>query len=278
MKFFNYKIANIIFSINFESHSLIYCRYDDKKDYNWRIIISIKEIINNESGYMYEVFVNNEIGYSFDNIQKIIHVDAINYDLFIRTFFTYPLQRICFLENSFLVHAAACSRNKSCLNLFMGECGVGKSTLCDCLKDQFSIISDDGIKVVLIDNKIYYYPTAPFIKIKKYNDKKDIIPIEDFNINYEFYNANIFVLERFESDYYRIKTVEDEYIKRLLLMKNIKNIFNKKLLKNTNNIKKIIEELLKCNMFLMFIPNDIKKLNKWETKLCEEILYWENSK
>lgn len=279
MKFYNYKIANIVFHINLKLLFLINCMNNDVKNYDWKIIITYKKSINNTTNrYKYEVFSENEIGYSFDFEQKIIYVDTIKYDLFVRTFFTYPLQRVCFLENSFLIHAAACTRNEYDLNLFIGECGIGKSTLCNCLKNRFNIVSDDGIKINLSNDKIFYYPTAPFIKMKNNQNEKELILIENFNINYVFCKANIFILERIQCDCYKIKIIDDEYIKRLLLLKNIKNIFNNKLLKNTNEIKKIVEKLSKCNMFYLLLPDSINKLYNCYEELSEEIISLEGYK
>ncbi len=276
MKSNHYKIAGIIFLINTSNKLLLKCKIQNCCHYDWEIIINIKKgkEINNQA--QYEVMLKNRIGYTFDDLMNKVFVDTISSTMFLRTFFTYPIQKICFKLDSFIIHASSCYSNGKILEIFMGDCGVGKTTICRFMKNYFKILSDDGVRVSLLNNHLAFIPTAPFIKINK-SDKtpKKMVLINENNNDLVFRKANLFVIKRTDSELYSLSIIEDYLEKKIALLSNIKNIFNTNIVLDSKRIISLIDNILNFNFYYLFIPDTLTDLEKNIPKLSKEIMKME---
>lgn len=87
------------------------------------------------------------------------------------------LQRLficyCMNRNEAVMHGALCNINDKGY-LFLGDSGVGKSTMCSILEKDFDVYSDDRFIIKLVDNHLMAYGTPWNIKNKKYCFQRSI--------------------------------------------------------------------------------------------------------
>lgn len=87
------------------------------------------------------------------------------------------LQRLyacyCMNRNEAIMHGAVCNINgKGCL--FLGESGVGKSTICSIINKYFEVYSDDRFVIKQVGKDIVAYGTPWNIKNKEYCCNKSV--------------------------------------------------------------------------------------------------------
>lgn len=116
-----------------------------------------------ESGMRYYVGLGEYADYFIYGREHKIDIVAVNFESFFSTFFNIPLSVYMLLEDRPILHCSGLQRNED-LYLFIGEKGVGKSTLVSFLEKMgFGNVYNDDTLCINRDTQVY--PAIPFVKL-----------------------------------------------------------------------------------------------------------------
>lgn len=106
----------------------------------------------------YDCAYNTEIFYEINYITKRILVKCTSVYNFVNTFFNLPLQYMCLNEKMFLLHAMGVLDSSNKVALFIGESGVGKSSLLNNLLKTYSFFCDDTAILQICKDTFIVWP------------------------------------------------------------------------------------------------------------------------
>lgn len=187
MIFYQYDVGPFVIRINYDL-STFFFKSKDKNTENeiWTIIIDENtDYYNYFQNYKlpfhtseYDCAYNTEIFYEINYITKRILVKCTSVYNFVNTFFNLPLQYMCLNEKMFLLHAMGVLDSSNKVALFIGESGVGKSSLLNNLLKTYSFFCDDTAILQICKDTFIVWPTSTIIKISlTYQDLQ--VPVND---------------------------------------------------------------------------------------------------
>lgn len=121
-------------------------------------------LVGNESQKYWKL----HIPYSADYSAEELKMELENRPWLQRLFIAY-----CMNSNMAVLHGALCNVNgEGCL--FLGDSGVGKSTMCSIIEKNYHVYADDRIVIKLDNNQVWAYGTPWNIKNTKYCSNSEI--------------------------------------------------------------------------------------------------------
>lgn len=271
MIFYKYSVGPFNLKINYNLSEYFFESIEEEKSsFAWTIIVDEnKNYYNYFQKYKlpfhasgYDCAFNADIFYEINYITKCILVKCTGVYIFINTFFNLPLQYMCLHEGMFLLHAMGILNSSKKAALFIGESGVGKSSLLNNLLNSYSFFCDDTAIVQAWNDTFVVWPTSAIIKISlpncnikaPINDKgKSILSVTQLNQkppqNEPTILDNIFYLTRDCAS--KVTAIHSYYIKHKNLYNGIYGIQNMQLNKkeslNALLISRIIMQIQHFN-------------------------------
>jgi len=148
---YRYNLYGKIFDVNIKLNLLneIHMVYDCESVYlnvEFKNISSFGMYIERLDDNVYAVMLDDFAHYIIDIKNQFIQCTARSYETFFSTFFNIPFSVYCILSNEILLHSCVMTNLNESFYCFVGEKGVGKSTLTTLLSDQnLRLYSDDTI-------------------------------------------------------------------------------------------------------------------------------------
>ncbi|MEF3280982.1 MAG: hypothetical protein K6357_08480 [Elusimicrobiota bacterium] len=256
MKEINIKIACFCISFVFKNSDEIFLnevfqRYNSfltKQKSNFRILTILNKEISFKETSVKLVFKNQKIfeikreDFYFDGKTLIIKPNIYSFDSFLRIFMSVNLVK----KNGFLLHTAGIKINKSAV-LFVGKSGSGKTTISEMVKDNFEVLSDELLPIIVNKNGAYTYSSPFWGSMKRPYNKWMKLPVKNIN----------FISK---SDDFKIKKIsfKSAYIKILKCLMNFNHDIN--VLSNIAHYACLL--LSVSNYSILYFPKDKRKFIK----------------